>query len=135
MADVLSVDYEPFQNGFTIPIQSDLSRELSATYCALVSHSFAFLNKIRLYAEFNLIVTRDLTTKEFLARRFLKTKLARPPVSAIFFGHQRNVHGLALPIGGLKTWNALRRDTTEFIAEDDVVASKQIARIYGRDAQ
>ncbi len=135
VADVASVDHEPFQDGFTIPIQSDLRREPSATCGALVSHSFAFLNKIRLYAKFNSISTRYLAPKEFLGRRLLKTKLARTPIFSIFFGHYRYVDGLALVIGGLKTRNALRRNATELIAEDYVVASKQITRIYGHDAQ
>lgn len=135
MADVASVDHEPFQNGFTISIQSNLRRESSATYCALVSQSLAFLNKIRFYAKFNSIPTRDLAPKKFPGRRLLKTKLARTPILAIFFGHYRYVYGFALVIGGLKTWNALRRDAAEFIPEDYIVASEQITRIYGHDAQ
>lgn len=135
MVNVTLVDDEPFQNRFTIPIQSDLSREIVAANCALVSQSLAFLNKIRFNAEFNSIPTRDLTPKEFSGGRLVKTKLARAPMFAIFFGHYCHVYGLAVVIGGLKPWNALRRDTTEFIAEDDIIASEQIARIYRHDAQ
>lgn len=129
------LDHEPFQNGVTVPIKRYLSREILATNCSLVFQSLAFLNEIRLDAKFNLIPAVDLPPKEFSGGWLLKTKLARSPMFAIFFGHYRDIHSLALSIGGLKPWNALRRDTTEFIGEDDIIASEQIARIYRHDAQ
>ena len=135
MVNVALFDHEPFQNGVAVPIHGDLGREISATNCALVSQPLAFLNKIRLDAKFNSIPTLDLATKEFSGGRFLKTEVARSPMFSIFFGHYRDVHGLVLVIGGLKPWNALWRDTTEFIAEDNIIASEQIARIYRHDAQ
>src|SRR5262249_15243438 len=80
----------------------------------------------------------DVPPKEFAAGRRISAELAGPPVLAVRLRYQSNVDRLAAPVllalrRRAQLARDVRRQPTEFVAEHDVVAPEELARIDGHD--